>query len=191
VSPSTILSPFSFSSSFTLSLTLINAFPNKFCPQRCRLNPALSGANPTPQIRSSGLASTSSLSPVASSLADRIAASLEMVTCGNYLSSQCRVYLRSFFFSISHRDGGREERCQRTCIPNLLIKLLDLSAQIFMHLRRHSFQHLSGNVLHRIHCHQHSFVWLWREDNKLHPRTIAPSALCSIIRTSATIVQSP
>ncbi|KAG5303750.1 hypothetical protein I7I50_10617 [Histoplasma capsulatum G186AR] len=53
------------SSSFRIrSLTSINAFPSKFNPQCFLLAPAFFAPNPTPHIRSRGLASTSSLSPV-------------------------------------------------------------------------------------------------------------------------------
>ncbi|KAK1834866.1 hypothetical protein QBC39DRAFT_389218 [Podospora conica] len=52
------------SSALNSSLTTINAFPSKFNPHLARFASALAGPNPTPQIRSIGLASTISRSPV-------------------------------------------------------------------------------------------------------------------------------
>ena len=54
-------------SALIFSLTAIIAFPSLFSPHSSLCSPAFAIANPTPQIRSVGLASTSSRSPVSSS----------------------------------------------------------------------------------------------------------------------------
>ncbi|KAL2168112.1 hypothetical protein VTG60DRAFT_376 [Thermothelomyces hinnuleus] len=88
--PTPLHSPFFWSLSFPLfgapsrpfasflnsSLTAINALPSRFSPHLFLMLSALAALNPIPQIRSSGLASTISLSPVRSSSSRMLTLSL-------------------------------------------------------------------------------------------------------------------